>query len=34
VPVLIVGGRYVPGLRFVVNATMGLLEIRYRRFPS
>ena len=32
VPVLIVGGRYVPGLRFVVNATMGLSEIPYRRF--
>lgn len=32
VPVLIVGGRYVVGLRFVVNATMGLSDIRYRRF--
>jgi membrane-associated protein len=32
VPVLIVGGRYVPGLRFFVNATMGLSDIRYRRF--
>ena len=32
VPVLIVGGRYVPGLRFVVNATMGLSDIPYRRF--
>jgi membrane-associated protein len=32
VPVLIIGGRYVPGLRFVVNATMGLSDIRYRRF--
>ena len=31
-PALIVGGRYVPGLRFVVNATMGLSHIRYRRF--
>jgi membrane protein DedA with SNARE-associated domain len=31
-PVLIVGGRYVPGMRFVVNATMGLSDIRYRRF--
>jgi len=30
--VLIVGGRYVPGMRFVVNATMGLSDIRYRRF--
>ena len=31
-PILIVGGRYVPGLRFVVNATMGLSAIRYLRF--
>lgn len=31
-PVLIIGGRYVPGLRFVVNATMGLSTMRYRRF--
>ena len=31
-PNLIVGGRYVPGLRFVVNATMGLSTIKYRRF--
>lgn len=31
-PVLIVFGRYVPGLRFVVNATMGLSTIEYRRF--
>jgi membrane protein DedA with SNARE-associated domain len=31
-PVLIVGGRYVPGMRFVVNATMGLSDISYRRF--
>jgi membrane protein DedA with SNARE-associated domain len=30
--VLIIGGRYVPGMRFVVNATMGLSTIRYRRF--
>ena len=29
---LIVGGRYVPGMRFAVNATMGLSDIRYRRF--
>jgi membrane-associated protein len=29
---LIVGGRYVPGLRFVVNATMGLAAYPYRRF--
>ena len=25
-------GRYVPGLRFVVNATCGLSELPYRRF--
>jgi membrane-associated protein len=31
-PLLIVGGRYVPGLRFVVNATMGLANYPYRRF--
>lgn len=31
-PVLIVAGRYVPGLRFVVNATMGLSIMPYRRF--
>lgn len=31
-PLLIVGGRYVPGLRFVVNATMGLSDMPYRRF--
>ncbi|MGB8380731.1 MAG: DedA family protein [Dermatophilaceae bacterium] len=31
-PVLIVGGRYVPGLRFVVNATMGLSPMPCRRF--
>ena len=30
--VLIIGGRYVPGMRFVVNATMGLSDIAYRRF--
>lgn len=30
--VLIIGGRYVPGMRFVVNATMGMSTIRYRRF--
>ena len=29
---LIVCGRYVPGLRFVVNATMGLSDMPYRRF--
>jgi membrane protein DedA with SNARE-associated domain len=31
-PLLIVGGRYVPGMRFVVNATMGLSDIPYGRF--
>lgn len=31
-PILIVFGRYVPGLRFVVNATMGLSGMPYRRF--
>ena len=31
-PVLIIGGRYVPGMRFVVNATMGLSTLAYRRF--
>jgi membrane-associated protein len=31
-PALIVGGRYVPGMRFVVNATMGLSDMRYSRF--
>jgi membrane-associated protein len=31
---MIVAGRYVPGMRFAVNATMGLSEIPYRRgFP-
>jgi len=30
--VLIIGGRYVPGMRFVVNATMGLSDIPYRVF--
>lgn len=31
-PMLIVGGRYVPGMRFVVNVSMGLSQIRYRKF--
>ena len=31
-PVLIVFGRYVPGLRFVVNATMGITKFPYRWF--
>ena len=30
--VLIVAGRYVPGMRFAVNASMGLSDIPYRRF--
>jgi membrane protein DedA with SNARE-associated domain len=29
---LLVAGRFVPGMRFAVNATMGLSEIPYRRF--
>ena len=29
---LIVAGRYVPGMRFAVNASMGLSHIRYRKF--
>ena len=29
---LIVAGRSVPGMRFAVNASMGLSEIPYRRF--
>lgn len=31
-PLLIVAGRYVPGMRFVINATMGVSEFPYRRF--
>jgi membrane-associated protein len=31
-PVLLTFGRYVPGLRFVVNSTMGMTEYPYRRF--
>jgi membrane protein DedA with SNARE-associated domain len=31
-PVLILGGRYVPGMRFVVSATMGLSRMSYLRF--
>jgi membrane-associated protein len=31
-PVLLVVGRYVPGLRFVINATMGLASYPYPRF--
>ena len=29
---LLVAGRFVPGMRFAVNATMGLSDIPYRRF--
>ena len=29
---LIVAGRYVPGMRFAVNASMGLSSMPYRRF--
>jgi membrane-associated protein len=29
---LIVAGRYVPGMRFAVNASMGLSDMPYRRF--
>ncbi len=31
-PTLIVFGRFVPGLRFIVGATMGLSRYPYRRF--
>jgi membrane-associated protein len=31
-PLLIAGGRFVPGLRFLVNATMGIARFPYRRF--
>jgi membrane protein DedA with SNARE-associated domain len=31
-PMLIVFGRFVPGLRFIVGATMGLTRYPYRRF--
>jgi membrane-associated protein len=31
-PLLLVFGRYVPGLRFVVNVTMGSTQLPYRRF--
>jgi membrane-associated protein len=31
-PVLLVFGRYVPGLRFVINTTMGLSDRPYRDF--
>ena len=32
-PLLIACGRFVPGLRFAVNVSMGLTEYPYRRFP-
>jgi membrane-associated protein len=31
-PMLLVFGRYVPGLRFLINATMGSTRFPYRRF--
>ncbi len=31
-PLLIACGRFVPGMRFAVNASMGLTEFPYRRF--
>jgi membrane-associated protein len=31
-PVLLTFGRYVPGLRFVINSTMGMTEYPYWRF--
>jgi membrane protein DedA with SNARE-associated domain len=31
-PIVIVFGRFIPGLRFVVAATMGLARFPYRRF--
>jgi membrane protein DedA with SNARE-associated domain len=31
-PLLLLAGRYVPGLRFVVNATLGLNRYPYRSF--
>ena len=31
-PLLIAGGRFVPGVRFAVNVSMGLIEYPYRRF--
>jgi membrane-associated protein len=31
-PILLIAGRFVPGMRFVVNATMGLKHYPYRRF--
>ena len=31
-PLLIVAGRYIPGVRFAVNAMMGIAEYPYRKF--
>jgi membrane protein DedA with SNARE-associated domain len=31
-PLLIMFGRFLPGVRFAVNASMGLIEYPYRRF--
>jgi membrane protein DedA with SNARE-associated domain len=31
---LIVFGRYVPGVRFAINASMGVIEMPYRRPPQ
>lgn len=31
-PLMIVGGRFVPGMRFLVNATMGISKFPYPRF--
>lgn len=31
-PIMLIVGRYVPGLRFVVSATLGLTRYPYRRF--
>lgn len=31
-PMLLLTGRYVPGLRFVVNATLGVSDMPYRSF--
>ena len=33
-PLLIVAGRYVPGVRFAVNATMGIAEVSVPPLPS
>jgi membrane-associated protein len=31
-PILLVFGRYVPGVRFLINATLGSTQFPYRRF--